>query len=118
MKATVKAHTDSRLKDKAYSVETVEVLGLEEGLDWLNISAQADGYKNAAEAFASSAAGDGIASQPPSSKGIVTPKPNELIEALFHIRNNSFSQSSKGDFYPGLKQGPCRDQGSGRSETE
>lgn len=103
VKVTVKSHTDPRLKDKAYSVEAVEVLGLEEGLDWLNVSAQADGYKNAAEAFASSAAGDGIASQPPSSKSIVTPKPNELIEALSHLRNNSFSQASKGDFYPELK---------------
>lgn len=107
VKITLKLHTDRRVPNKAYSIEAVEVTSFENGSKWINEAAKADGYENAAEAFASSAAGDGIAEQPTSIANMVTQEepvnPLDLIEALSHLRNNSFSQASKGDFYPELK---------------
>lgn len=106
VKITLKQHKDKNTPNKAYSIEAVEVTSFENGSKWLNEAAKADGYENAAEAFASLAAGDGIAEQPTSIADRIphgeSVSPMDLVEALASLRNGSFSQASKGDFYPTL----------------
>ena len=62
--------------------------------------------KNAAGAFAPSAAGDGIAEQPTSITDRIphgeSVNPLDLIDTRVSLSNNSDPQVPKGDFYPTL----------------
>lgn len=106
-KMTVKSYSDPKSPNKAYSIESVEVKSLEEAKAWLDESAKADGYEKPATVETNLAGGANAVENPsPLAQGQYNdraPTPQEIAEALLYLNNNSFSQASKGDFYPDLK---------------
>lgn len=110
-KITVKTYRDAGTKNKAYSIESVEVKSLEEAREWVQQSAELDAYEKPV-ATASSPTGGALTTEKAQTLGKtlpqISPDLQGLLEALFltsqsESHNNSFSQSSKGDFYPDLK---------------
>ena len=105
-KITVKEYKDSNEPNKAYSIESVEVKTLEEAQAWLEEGAKSDGYEKPAETETSTAGGAEKAVKRPSAQlqyTDIAPTLQDLTEALFKFKDGSFSQASKGDFYPTLK---------------
>lgn len=106
-KMTVKSYSDPKSPNKAYSIESVEVKSLEEAKAWLDENAKADGYEKPATVETNLAGGANAVENPsPLAQGQYNdraPTPQEIAEALLYLNNNSFSQASKGDFYPDLK---------------
>lgn len=105
-KITVKSYKDPKTKNKAYSVESVEVKNLEGAQAWLEESAKADGYEKPAETETSTAGGALTTEKAPTLTTTVpqvNPELQDLVEALFKFKDGSFSQASKGDFYPTLR---------------
>lgn len=106
-KITVKTYSDPKSPNKAYSIESVEVKSFEEAKAWLEESAKSDGYEKPAETEISTAGGANAVDNPSPLAHLqyidrASPL-QDLLEALFKFKDGSFSQASKGDFYPTLK---------------
>lgn len=105
-KITVKSYFDAKTEDKAYSIESLEVHSLGEAQAWVEKNVQQDVYVKPV-ASKQETTGGALTTEPVPTleKTIphVNPEVKELVEALFRLDNGSFSQASKGDFYPDLK---------------
>lgn len=104
---TVRVISEPKVGKKVYEVDAIEIESLDSGLNWVNQAYAKDKAltKNSSVTEATEEGTRRRANPLHDVQSItpMSPDVQELIEALSHLRNGSFSQASRGDFYPELK---------------
>lgn len=109
VRITVRVVSEKQGGKKAYEVDAFEVNSIESGLDWLQKSYDKESPEKTENSSTAETVEEGTSGLPeglPQDGFTLTPMNPEvqgLIEALYHLGHGSFSQASKGDFYPDLK---------------
>lgn len=106
VKITVRVVKENQGGKKLYELDAVEISSLEKGMEWLNKAY--NGEPKSKASLPAKATREGRREEPErDSRNFnltpMNPEVQGLIEALYHLGHGSFSQASRGDFYPDLK---------------